>query len=183
MPKLIKRVIKGRKQFDFNAYDKAQTVLWDQVATKPTKVPGNTDTESFTRKIDALSMHLAGMPLADAARTNLITPAKLYNFKSQWLRRDSSLGAVLANLLEASAVKSLIVFNKKADEMDASEAASAASTLTKAAVTLRTGENTNYTPPESVALETLDKIGRVLELANERDRNMKQLKGKVIENV
>lgn len=180
MPKILKRVIKGRKQFDFDAYDKAKSVLWDKISAAPRKVPGDTDTELFTRKVDALSMHLGGMDMAEAARSMCLTPAALYNFKSQWMRRDSSLASVLANLLESSAVKSLIVFNRKADEMDASEAATAASTLTKAAVSLRTGENTHYTPPENVALETLDRISRVLELSNEREKQIK-IKGKVID--
>lgn len=178
MPKLIKRVIKGRPTFDFEKFDNAKTVLWDQIAARPKKVPGNTDTEAFTRKVDALSMHLAGMSLSDAARAMCMTPQALMSFKSQWLQRDSTLAPLLANLLEASAVKSLIVFNGKANEMDASEAASAAATLSKAAVNLRTGQNTNYTPPENVALETLDRIGRVLELANDRE---KKLKGKVVD--
>jgi hypothetical protein len=176
MPKLIKRVIKGRAKFDFDTYSEAQTQLWDQIAAKPNRVPGNTDTELFAKKIDALCMHLAGMPMADAARTVCITPAALYNFKCQWMQKDSSLASVLANLLESSAVQSLIVFNKKADDMDASEAATAASTLTKAAVQLRTGQNTKYIPPESVALETLDRVARVLELANEREKEMRPLR-------
>lgn len=177
MPKLIKRIIKGRKQFDFNQYDNAKGVLWDHIAAAPRKVPGNTDTEDFARRIDALAMHCAGMPIKDAALTACITPAELYSFKSRWLSRDSSLSSVLANLLESAAIKSVVVFNKKADQMDASEAASAASTLTKAAVTLRTGVSTNYTPPENVALETLDRIGKVLDAAGK----VKMVKGKTID--
>lgn len=178
MPKLIKKVIKGRKQFDYEHYSKASTQLWDHVSENPKKVPANTDTEEFAKKIDALSMHLAGMPLKDAALTVCISPAALYSFKCQWLRKDSSLAAVLANLLEASAVQSLVVFNKKKDSMDASEAMSAAATATKAAVHLRQGANTNYQTPENVALETLDRIGKVLELADKH----KQLKNvKVID--
>jgi hypothetical protein len=63
--------------------------------------------------------------------------------------------------------------------MDAGEAASAAATLSKAAVNLRTGQNTNYTPPENVALETLDRISRVLELAP-KVMEPKRLKGRVV---
>jgi hypothetical protein len=179
MAKIVSRVVKGRAKFDFNTYDKAQSLLWDQIAAAPKKVPGDTDTEAFTRKIDALAMHLAGMPIADAARNMHMTPAALYNFKSRWMQRDSSLAPILANLLESSAVKSLIVFNAKADDMDAGEAASAAATLSKAAVNLRTGQNTNYTPPENVALETLDRISRVLELAP-KVMEPKRLKGRVV---
>lgn len=177
MPKLIKRTIRGRPQFNFQEFDKAKTALWNQASAAPKKTPCNPDTEDFAIKIDALAMHLGGMPLPDAARHMRITPAALYNFKSRWLRRDTALASVLANLLESSAVKSLIVFDKKAESMDASEAASAAATLTKAAVQLRTGQNTNYQPPENVALETLDRIGKVLELSHKA----KQIKGKVID--
>lgn len=178
MPKVIKRIIKGRKQFDFNTYDDAKTKIWDQIAAAPRKVPGNTDTEEFARKIDALAMHVAGMPLPDAARANLMTPAVLNNFKNRWLSRDSVMSSLLANLLEAAAMTSVVVFNAKAENMDASEAASAAATLTKAAVTLRTGVNSGYAPPENVALETLDRMAKVLEAAD----NHKQLKNvKVID--
>lgn len=185
MPKLLRRKVKGRAQFDFNAFDKAKNSLWDRISEKPEKVPGDPSTDPFSRRIDALAMHVAGMPIADAARAVFITPAELYNFKSRWLARDSSLGPILANLLEASAVKATVVFNRKADEMNASEAATAAATLSKAAVNLRTGQNTNYTPPENVALETLDRIGRVLEIANQRPelKQIKPAKARVIEDV
>lgn len=175
MPKLIRKKLQARPRFDFDAYDTAKNKLWSHIEAKPKRAPGNTDTEEFTRRVDALAMHLAGMSLADAARTNRMTPAELYAFRSRWMNKDSSLASLLANLLEASAVKGLIVYNEKADNMDASEAASAAATLTKAAVALRTGSNTNYAPPENQALETLDRVARILELSD------KKIKGRIID--
>jgi hypothetical protein len=173
MPKLIRKKIKARAQFDFENYSSAKEQLWNQVEAKPKRAPGDTDSEDFARKIDALAMHIAGMPMADAARANRMTPADLYAFKSRWLNKDSSLAPLLANMLEACAVGSLIIFNKKKDQMDASEAASAAATLTKSAVQLRTGQNTNYSPPENQALETLDRVARILELSDKKIKDAK----------
>lgn len=185
MAVITSRKIKARPAFQYDQYKRAEKQLWDHIKAAPARVAGNPDSESFSKHIDALCMHLAGMSLSDAARSHCLTPASLMNFKSRWTKKDPTVSTILANLLEGAAIKATTVFIKKADDMDASEAATAASTLTKAAVTLRQGEATNYRPTEDVALATLDRIATILELDKQRHPEPKQLppsKVRILEN-
>lgn len=167
MPVLVKKVI-TRQTFEPQGYAKAKGALWNLISLDPKKVPGADDSKRFTKQIDALSLHMGGMSIRDAALAHGIQPGTLQGFKDRWLNRDPNFRTLLANLLEGGAIRSMQVFAEKAENMSAPEAASAAATLTKSAVALRVGEATGYQVPENVALATLDRVAGILEACKAR---------------
>lgn len=175
MPILTSKKLRGRKTFDHSVYKDTSAKLWKAAEANPKKTPTNPDSERFAKLVDCLALHLSGIPIREAALSKGFTANDLYKFKSVWSRRDASIAPLLANLLDSGASKALVVFHKKVDDLDASEAANSAATLIKAGVALRQGEATNYQPPESVTLALLDRVTKVLEVAKQEP---KELRGK-----
>lgn len=124
--------------------------------------------------IEAMADNLSGEALKDSALKYGIAPERLATYRARFFRADSALAQFLEEIMLAGSIRCVGIFNDKANELTAFQAATIAGIFADKAVALRKARTTDYTE-ESVPLATLQKIGDIME----RIGNAKP--GKVIE--
>lgn len=140
--------------------------VWNSILSKPpSNLKGKT---SLAKRVEAVTDHLAGMTVEDAAWKWGIPLRELMAFKARVTRTDPDMYKFLENMMVKAAIQSVTIFTEKADNMSAPQAAITAGIFSDKAVQLRKAHQKNFQDETASSDDALQRIAGVLERIDKR---------------